>query len=276
MTDRGLGRYILAAALVIGIAIHHSVSGGSFFMSNTPDEDDELSHLLMIDQFHASKGWGGFGYHLATFPSGRLYLCGNLNGARAHVASRNDELIGLVLIGTFTDTPPPASQIAAAASGVAFIRRTYPARPIGPHRNWALPEHATACPGDTWAGWLPRLETPIGDDDMTPDQERKLNEVHAILTDQVPFVWGGTVPRWVLFEQVNRVLTDPVPMPDGRQVPRFATWDEKLADLYTQIIWWVVSQDHIDAGYTDQQYLGANVRSESLDSIRRIRRKVGA
>jgi hypothetical protein len=160
MTDRGAGRYLLNDAWVIGIAIHHSVSGGSFFMSNAPTQGDELSHLEMIDRYHASKGWGGFGYHQAVFLSGRYYLCGNLNGARAHVASRNNQLVGLVLIGTFTTVLPPASQLAAAAAGVAYIRRTYPGRPIGPHRNWALLSEPTSCPGDTWASWLPALGAP--------------------------------------------------------------------------------------------------------------------
>lgn len=165
MTDRGVGRYALISADVIGIAIHHSVTAGTFYMGASITELDELAHLEMIDRYHASLGWGGFGYHLAAFPSGRLFLCGNLNGARAHVASRNHELVGLVLIGTFTATAPGPRQLSAAAEGVAFMRRIYPERPIGPHRYWALPEYPTSCPGDTWLTWMHWLDVPLPEED---------------------------------------------------------------------------------------------------------------
>src|SRR3990167_4261700 len=59
---------------VIGIAVHHSVSGGLFFTAAQMTVDDELNHLLMIDAYHVSKGWGGFAYHLAAFPSSRCFL----------------------------------------------------------------------------------------------------------------------------------------------------------------------------------------------------------
>src|SRR3989442_4543210 len=179
MTDGGAGRSRLDTAAVIGIAIHHSVSGGQFFMSSAPSQDEELSHLLMIDQYHASLGWAGCAYHMPAFPSGRFYLCGSLTGARAHVASRNNELVGQVLIGNFMDTPPPASQLFAAADGVAYMRRTYPGRPIQPHRNWALPAYPTSCPGDTWAAWLPALEAPPAqqEDDLTPEESKQLSDL---------------------------------------------------------------------------------------------------
>ena len=184
MTDRGAGRYVLDPRDVIGIAIHHSVSGGQFFAAGAQDQDDELSHLLMIDQYHASLGWGGFAYHLAAFPSGRWYLCGNLNGARAHVASRNDELVGLVLIGTFTTSPPPPAQISAARAAVAYMRRTYPGRALGPHRLWALVEYPTSCPGDTWLAWVPTLNAapPESEADLTPEESRKLTQLWEWVT----------------------------------------------------------------------------------------------
>jgi hypothetical protein len=211
MTDGGAGRFLLNDAWVIGIAIHHSVSGGSFFMSNAPTLGDELSHLEMIDRYHASKGWGGFGYHLAAFLSGRLYLCGNLNGARAHVASRNNQLVGLVLIGTFTTVLPPASQLAGAAAGVAYIRRTYPGRPIGPHRNWALLSEPTSCPGDTWANWVPTLDAP-------PQEEDTMKLIRAQPSGRV-FVIGESgrryiddIPEWEAYQAAGYGLVD---IPDG-------------------------------------------------------------
>src|SRR3990167_7865600 len=124
---------------VIGIAVHHSVSGGLFFTAAQMTVDDELNHLLMIDAYHVSKGWGGFAYHLAAFPSGRYYLCGSLNGARAHVYKRNHDLVGVVLIGDFTAAAPPRAQRQAAGRCLAYIGAVYPGRPVKGHRDWAGP-----------------------------------------------------------------------------------------------------------------------------------------
>lgn len=185
MTDGGRGRYDLDPARVTGIAIHHSVT---FFPAVT-SRADEVHHLRMIDQYHASKGWGGFGYHLATFPSGRAYLCGSLTGARAHVASLNDRYVGLVLIGDFTSVGPGDTQIAAASEAVAYIRGHYPRRPIGGHRDFALPAYPTACPGDTYQQWLARLNTPV-------QQEEDMDEatVRAIFADEHARAHAGAPP----------------------------------------------------------------------------------
>ena len=163
------GRYYVPWSDVIGIAIHHSVSGLQFFTAAAMTPEDELNHIRMIDIYHASQGWGGFGYHLAPFPSGRLYLCGDLDGARAHVASRNHELRGIVFIGDFTARDPGPAQLAAGAEAVAQVRQAA-GRPLAlaGHRTWALPEYPTSCPGDRLAARLAELETQPEEDDM-PD-----------------------------------------------------------------------------------------------------------
>ena len=148
------GRYPLDPAAVIGIAIHHCAARAPFDWL----EDREHQHLLAIDRYHQTLDYGGFGYHLAVFPSGRWYYCGDLGFARAHVASRNFELIGVALMGTFTHDPPPDDQLCAAAEAIAFVHETYPDRPVRGHRDWALPAYPTACPGDTWPSWAAALE----------------------------------------------------------------------------------------------------------------------
>ena len=182
MSDLGVGRFTLDPSAVVGIAGHHSVS--ATFYQVLPDESEaaELGHLLDIDNMHQALGWGGFGYHLAAFASRRLYLCGSLNGARAHVASRNHELIGIVLIGDFSTIPPTPAHIETAAAGVEYIRRIYPGRHLAPHRAWALPGYATSCPGNTWAEWMPALNSPPQEEDDMP---------------KMRFVQGSTGPIWV-------------------------------------------------------------------------------
>ena len=98
------GRFKIDHASLIGIAVHHSVSGD--YLAAGGPESEELAHLQAIDRYHVGQNFGGIGYHLAAFTSGRLYLLGDLDGARAHVAGRNHELLGVVAIGTFTDRLP--------------------------------------------------------------------------------------------------------------------------------------------------------------------------
>src|SRR5574341_1944407 len=163
------GRYKVPWSDVVGIAVHHSVSGGQFFTGVVMFPADELNHIRTIDSYHVSLGYGGFGYHLAAFPSGRLYLCGDLDGARAHVASRNAELRGIVLIGDFTARDPGAWQVSAGAEGVAQVRAAASAPlPVAGHRTWALPEYPTSCPGDRLNARLSELEHYQEDSDM-PD-----------------------------------------------------------------------------------------------------------
>ena len=182
ITNGYSGRYPLDPTAVIGIAIHHSVSGGHFYDELPDTQDDEIFHLRVIDQYHVEQGWGGFGYHLAAFPSGRWYYCGDLTGARAHVASRNYELIGVVLIGDFSANVPPLLQMEAAREAVAFVRQTYPGRSIAPHREWALPQYPTACPGDTYQEWVPFLEPLASEEDDMLDVIKgdQRNEVYVL------------------------------------------------------------------------------------------------
>jgi len=181
MTDGGVGRSPLDPAQVIGIAIHHSVTT-SYTRASV---EQEIDHLLSIDRYHSGQGWGGIGYHLAVFPSGRYYLCGSLDGARAHVAFRNHELIGIVLIGDFSTQPPPLLQLDAGAQAVAFVRRTYPDRPIKGHRDWALPQYPTACPGGTYKSWLSYLNgPPAKEQDMIYlVQRRSTGHIYAVGPD---------------------------------------------------------------------------------------------
>ena len=158
ITNGLLGRYPIGpdpqGRPVIGIAIHHTVTE----IPAVATRDDEIAHLLAIDADHTARGWGGFGYHLAVMPSGRWYYCGYLRGARAHVASRNHELIGVAFVGNFTGRQPTWEAILAGREAIAFIRATYPGRPVHSHAYWTLPQYPTVCPGDTWSQWRPELE----------------------------------------------------------------------------------------------------------------------
>lgn len=128
----------------IGIALHHSAG-----RLVTGSEADELAHLRAIDRLHQSdQNIGLFGYHLAAFPSGRAYICANLDRQRAHVAGRNHQLVGIVAIGTFTDTMPGTAQMQAIAECINFAQDFFGRKlPTKGHNEWALPGQGTACAG---------------------------------------------------------------------------------------------------------------------------------
>jgi hypothetical protein len=140
------GRFRLARQRLIGIALHHSVSGD--YLPQGASQAQERAHIRAIDRYHVEQGYGGFGYHLAAFASGRLYQLGDLDAARAHVAGCNHELLGIVAIGTFTTVLPGKPQMEALADGIRLLRASAGAHlPAKGHSAWALPGQGTACPG---------------------------------------------------------------------------------------------------------------------------------
>jgi hypothetical protein len=150
---------------VDGGAWHHSVTA-------TPTagwtQDQELAVLDVIDRYHRLPNWrtaggelvslGGFAYHLAVFPSRRLYLVTPLGMRGAHVAGHNGHLVAVVLIGTFTNYPPLRAQLETAIEARGYVEHHRTQRiPWKGHRGWADKAHPTACPGATQDAWVPQL-----------------------------------------------------------------------------------------------------------------------
>ena len=160
------GRYAIGP--LVGIAVHHTVTT----LSPSASEATERGHIRAIDSFHVQQGFGGFGYHMLVCPSGRVYQTGSLHGARAHVASRNHELIGIVLVGDFSTIFPTATQDAGLKEAIRFVWGEHGDLEIRGHREWALPASPTACPGNivprNWGAFM-REEPPV-----TPDDEIEL------------------------------------------------------------------------------------------------------
>lgn len=127
---------------VIGVAIHHTVTT----ISPSASENEERAHIRAIDQYHVKQGWHGIGYHYLCFPSGRVYRVGW--GARAHVANRNHELVGIAWVADLSSRQPNIYEIAAAAVALrdAWARIGRQVEVKG-HREWAVKGWETACPG---------------------------------------------------------------------------------------------------------------------------------
>lgn len=132
-----------AMGWIIGVAYHHTVTT----VPAGAGEAAERAHIRAIDRFHVQQGYGGFGYHLAVFPSGRTYLCGDLTGQRAHVATRNHELLGVAAVLDATAQRPTPAQLAGLGRAVrACWDHVGREVRLAGHGAWAVPGWETACP----------------------------------------------------------------------------------------------------------------------------------
>lgn len=164
---------------VIGVALHHTVTT----ISPSATEEQEREHIRSIDRYHVQQGWYGIGYHYLCFPSGRVYRTGW--GARAHVASRNHELIGIAWVGDLTARLPSVYEVSAAAVALRDAwQRIGREVEVRGHRLWALATHPTACPakGMEMVSAVVR-EARKGEPDMTELQ--RLREYVEALSVQV-------------------------------------------------------------------------------------------
>ncbi len=144
---------------VDAIAIHHTVT---FFLKPSATVAEERAHISMIHAYHKSKGWGGFAYHLISFPSGRVYLVVPLTQWGTHVRGENDHLEAVAVAGDFTDRVPVLAQQRGVAEGIRLVYAALGRQvSIRPHRSWTQ----TACPGATWQQWVPGLTALVEEED---------------------------------------------------------------------------------------------------------------
>ena len=153
--------------------IHHTGTGTtSQTYSNT------------IARYHVEQnGWPAIGYHFLIYAHKVRYV-GSLDTSRANVRGRNPEVIGIALVGDYTENWPAASvlslckRLCDALDG--YLGRRIPR--VG-HRDVALPGHGTACPGDSAYGpdgWLQEIQP----DEVTPPppDEEEIAQLKARIT----------------------------------------------------------------------------------------------
>lgn len=141
------------------LTIHHTVS--------PPDRSIES-----IASYHVnSNGWPGIGYHFVIKDDGRIYQTNYLETKSYHAGSytapgdENAVSVGVTLQGDFTNDPPPQAQLDAARELVAYLKGVLPSvTAVLGHRQ--MPGASTACPGATWAQWLPYV---AGDEIVVPE-----------------------------------------------------------------------------------------------------------
>ncbi len=137
------------------LAIHHSAGSDN----QTPEE---------ISNYHINNnGWGGIGYHFLISKDGTVYYVGDISTARANVANLNEQVIGICLIGNFTQGKVPTDeQYLSAHSLCDFFISNYP--DLTNLKSWdvvvghrELPGQTSICPGEDWLSWKKRIVSPV-------------------------------------------------------------------------------------------------------------------
>ncbi len=159
------------------LAIHHSNGPDT----KTPDEIAEV-HIN-------NNGWGGIGYHFLIAKDGTVFYVGDISTARANVANLNEQVLGICIIGNFTEgRSPSSSQLDSANKLCDFFINNYP--DLSNVNSWdklrghkELPGQSTPCPGDNWPEWrIQIVEGVSGPEVDTPDPSILESQVNNLQT----------------------------------------------------------------------------------------------
>ncbi|MFD0026072.1 N-acetylmuramoyl-L-alanine amidase [Streptomyces sp. NPDC058382] len=110
--------------------IHHSATGNNYSCSQAP------SVLRGIYRYHVkSSGWRDIGYNFAVDKCGNIYE-GRAGGVTkavmgAHTLGFNTNTMGIAVLGTFTNSNPPAAAVTAVAKLTAWKLGLFKANPKG-------------------------------------------------------------------------------------------------------------------------------------------------
>ena len=115
------------------------------------------STAAAINDYHIDKnGWPGISYHFLVHWDGRAEYVADIEEVRYNVWSRNREVVGICVVGDWRWEVPPAEALAAARDLItALVYELGRELPVLGHKEVALPQSPTACPGDTWPQWKP-------------------------------------------------------------------------------------------------------------------------
>lgn len=114
---------------------------------------------LRVAQHHVNtNGWAGIGYHLGI-RQGKVALLGDLDTQRAHVRARNDEALGICVMGNYDMTTISEANLDAAKRLVAVLDALYDQNKELTGHGLMLPDY-TACPGSDIKRILPMLRVP--------------------------------------------------------------------------------------------------------------------
>lgn len=130
------------------IVIHHA--GASYQPGDA---------VRAIYAYHRQRwpDYGAAGYHIIIQreTDGTLgsYLVNCPYQQGAGVAQRNHETFHICLADNFASSLPSDDWIVATKQAIAFAKELFPNAEVVGHRDIALPQHPTICPGGQWNYW---------------------------------------------------------------------------------------------------------------------------
>jgi len=143
----------------------HSTNG----LDTQRPEDIALDHINR-------NGWGGIGYHFLISKDGMVYYVGDISTARANVANLNEQVLGIGIIGNFTNGLVPTTEQLDSAHKLCEFFINYSALPnitswdkVRGHKE--LPNQTTNCPGETFQNWRIQIVEGVSE---SADQKNQL------------------------------------------------------------------------------------------------------
>ena len=128
-----------------GVIIHH--------VGNT----DKNINVAAIHRWHKQNGWAGIGYHYIIRKDGSIERGRPLDTIGAHTYNRNDNTVGICVVGNFELSRPTSEQFRAAEKLVGAVCRHYDITPnamtVRGHKDFCK----TNCPGIYLYKWLPDI-----------------------------------------------------------------------------------------------------------------------
>lgn len=199
-----------------GVAVHWEGSGWTFPWDHATCDDK----VRGIQAYHMDgRGWSDIAYNFLACPHGYVFEGRGLNrrsAANGDTDVNTSWYAVQCMWGTKSGSAPEAL-LTAARDAIDYCRGAGGAGTLlRGHRDM----QQTDCPGDQLYAWVragaprPNQPPPTGEDDMTPEQEKKLAEAHARATwSQDQIEEGGTVDARLdelrrRVEQIESVLAN--------------------------------------------------------------------
>jgi hypothetical protein len=113
-----------------------------------------------IFNFHSQKWpkYGRIGYHIVLQEevdnSITMQIVNPLGIVGANVAQRNHQVVGICAATNFLNVRQPEQKwLDAIRFSLQYVQNIYPLARVVGHKDIALPEYATTCPGNYWDSW---------------------------------------------------------------------------------------------------------------------------
>jgi len=124
------------------ITLHHTQ--GSFPSNYT----NAVTEMQYMQSYHQAKGWTDIGYHYVISPQGDIFEGRPVGMMGAHVSGKNENNIGISIMGSYNDMDGPMPTNDAIYSLIALTKYLQAEYKIGANRFYAHRDlDNTDCPG---------------------------------------------------------------------------------------------------------------------------------